>query len=85
MKTIWKFPLRLAGVQTINMPDCAKVRHVAVQHILGPQLWAEVDPTAKTEPRNFAIHGTGQPIADNEQYVGTFHQGEFVWHVYEVK
>jgi hypothetical protein len=52
-----------------------------------PTLWAEVDPTAPTEPRTFEIFGTGHPIHEDmgveRAYVGTCFIGSFVWHVYE--
>jgi len=50
-----------------------------------PALWAEVNTEAETALRAFIIRGTGQPIPDDSlDYVGSFNDGSFVWHVWEV-
>jgi hypothetical protein len=83
MKTIWKWTLR--PETTINMPHGAKL--LAVQEQRGEaQLWALVDPGAKTYPRTFRVYGTGHDLPDDPgQYVGTFQMngGALVFHVFE--
>jgi hypothetical protein len=83
MKTIWKWTLQ--PETTINMPHGAKL--LAVQEQRGePQLWALVDPGAKTYPRTFRVYGTGHNLPDDPgKYVGTFQiQNEaLVFHVFE--
>jgi hypothetical protein len=83
MKTIWKWTLR--PETTINMPHGAKL--LAVQEQRGePQLWAMVDPGAKTYQRTFRVYGTGHVMPDDPgQYVGTVqsHSGVLVLHVFE--
>jgi hypothetical protein len=83
MKTIWKWTLQ--PETTINMPHGAKL--LAVQEQRGePQLWALVDPGAKTYPRTFRVYGTGHNLPDDPgQYVGTFqiHNEALVFHVFE--
>lgn len=82
--TVWKFVLRRAELQDVEMPVGAKVLHVAMQgHDI--TLWAWVDPDAKVESRRFAITGSGAPAPtpDQARYHGTVIDGAFVWHVFE--
>lgn len=52
------------------------------------QMWAEVDPNAPQADRVFHVYATGEPIQEDDQYIGTATREdefgfEFVWHVYE--
>jgi hypothetical protein len=82
VKTIWKFPFELSDAAVIEMPQRAKVLHVAAQNG-APTIWALVDTEAPKEPRTFRIVGTGHPIPEDVKHAGTFQQGPFVWHVFE--
>jgi hypothetical protein len=83
MKTIWKWTLHHGVI--INIPHGAKL--LAVQEQRGkPQLWALVDPGAKTYPRTFHLYMQGEDLPDDPgQYVGTFQMpgGALVYHVFE--
>jgi hypothetical protein len=50
-------------------------------------IWAIVDPNADRERRVFEVFGTGQSMHDDmgveREYVNTFQQGPYVWHVFE--
>jgi hypothetical protein len=67
------------------MPKGAKVLTVAYQHN-ALCLWAEVSADAPKEQRLFLICGTGHPIPDGAQYIGTVQDagGSLIWHVYEI-
>lgn len=87
-KTIWKFPIVITDLQTVPLPDGAKVLTVAEQR--GDLcLWAEVNPDAPKVKRTFEVFGTGHPMHTDmgveRGYVGTAQTegGSFVWHVYE--
>lgn len=82
MKTIYKYPLADSGL--LNLPTGAKIVHCDVQRDI-PTLWIEVDTVAELEERRFTVYGTGHPIGDNATHVGTYFDGPFVWHVYEIK
>lgn len=87
MKTIWKFPLYLADVQTIEMPAGAKILSVQVQRD-NLCLWALVDPDAAKEGTTILIYGTGHKItAANPEHIGTFQlsDGALVFHVFTNK
>lgn len=84
MNTICKFPLVLTDMQEITVPAGAQLLTVQLQDET-PCLWALVDGYAGlTETRTIEIHGTGNPILSGlRQYVATFQQPPFVWHVFE--
>lgn len=84
MRAIWKFEVTPTDRFVIDMPKEAKLLAVQVQHGV-PQLWAEVDTDNAKEYRTFAIYGTGNMLpSDPGKYVGTFQDGIFVWHLYEI-
>lgn len=84
--TIWKYQLRVATEQRIDMPVGAKILTVQLQGG-EPHLWAMVNlAETKTESRLIAVFGTAHSISgwDAENYVGTFQLGEgmLVFHVF---
>ena len=84
-RTVWKFEFAICDdAQIANMPNGAKLLHVTMQ---GNRLclWAEVKPDMPIFERKFFVHGTGHPIPYGRNYVGTAHDGPFVWHLYEGK
>lgn len=84
MRSIWKFPLMLDDVVTVEMPRDATVLCVQVQQDV-PCLWAVVNPESPKEKRQFRICGTGHKLDGKVNYIGTFqlHNGELVFHVFE--
>lgn len=50
----------------------------------GVQMWVEVHRTGPKAGRRFRVIGTGQPIEDNERYIGSAMCPPFVWHVVEI-
>lgn len=86
MTTIWKYELEPADRQQVLMPKGAAILCVQKQSG-GLCLWAMVDSQEKTEPREIALFGTGNPIdvhPERLKYIGTAQQGPFVWHVFEI-
>ena len=88
MRTIFKYPLEVTdNEQKMLMPEGARVVNVGTQLDGFVYLWALVDsssrPFSVTTIRTFVIVGTGHPIPDGVEYVGTVQQGPFVWHVLE--
>ena len=85
MRTIWKYALQVADLQTIAMPQGAQVLCVQTQSGI-PQLWALVDPGAPMKERAFVTYGTGQEMPDcPDVYIGTYQirGGALVFHVFE--
>lgn len=86
MRTIWKFPIPTATTTdavTLEMPKGAQVVRFASQAGV-PTIWALVDDQAALEDRPFQTFGTGHPVTDGAQYVGSYEQGPFVWHVFDM-
>ncbi len=85
MKKIFKYQLKVVGVQMVKMPKGAAVLTVQTQHN-NPCIWAEVDPDAPIVKRRFIMYGTGHPMLSEEvtHYVGTYQlpQSGLVFHVY---
>lgn len=85
MKTIYKYPLRIADEQEIYMPDGAIPLSVQMQgdHAC---LWVLVDPDRSQCKRRILIHGTGHSIEeDGIKYIATFQMsvGALVFHAFE--
>jgi hypothetical protein len=82
MKQIWKF--KVMGV--IEMPKGAEILTVKVQDLNNVCIWTKVDPEMETESRMFVVIGTGHSFDDtNKEYIGTYLDGPFVWHLFEIK
>lgn len=83
MKSVWKYILQPKdGQQVFLMPKGATILSVAMQHGV-PMMWVEVDKEVSREPRNFQVHGTGEPILNGGVFVGSAVGVPFVWHIYE--
>ena len=88
MKHIWKFNLKAALGEPDpvyhHMPKNGRIIHVHTQDDV-PCIWVEFDEGDEFVDRGFCIAGTGWVTSSNTTtYVGTTHQGPFVWHIYEV-
>jgi hypothetical protein len=87
MRTVHKFPLptNIGGgdIVELQMPAHAVIRRFALQNHV-PTLWVEIDDKTDLMPRRFQIFGTDHPLPAHAAYVGTYEQGPFVWHVYQV-
>lgn len=84
MKAIWKFAL--SEHCTLDMPVGATILTAREQ---GDDvcMWAEVDPRAPMEKREFHVFGTGFKLPEKAMvYLGTaqLHGGRLVLHAYEV-
>ena len=83
-KLVWKYPLEMLEMQTIQIPAGAKLLHVDTQGTERPVLWAAVNPDMPMENRRFVVVGTGHlEIPKDCVYVGTAVGPVYVWHVFE--
>lgn len=86
MKAIWKIPIPIEDVFTLDMPVGAEILSAQTQDN-SIQLWAMVDPAASGEPRTFRLAGTGHPLGDHHlEFIGTvqLHGGRIVFHLFEI-
>jgi hypothetical protein len=86
MKRIFKFPLAIIDIQSIDMPEGAEI--LSVQNQNGAVCaWALCDPIAPLVGCEIRIVGTGNPTPDNPgKFLGTVqtYDGSLVWHIFEV-
>lgn len=85
MKTVWKFPLIFGDISLIEVPLGAEPLSVGRDPQGNLSLWALVDPHEhrRTQIR-LRIAGTGHPVYSAEpKFLGTIHDGDFVWHVFQ--
>lgn len=85
--TVLKYPLSSLmdkGSDVVEMPAGARIILVDRQHGV-PTLWVEVGLADDMERRLFVLYGTGQRIDDNHEWVGSYQDPPYVWHVYESK
>jgi len=89
MKTIYKYPLLLeSSIHEVELPMGAEIVHVGVQAPGVLTFWAIVNTDNDNELRRFDIRGTGHQLPDyasKDAHIGTAFDGEFVWHLFEVK
>jgi len=87
MRKIFKYEFEIEKRFSLNLPMVNEIVHVECQDGT-PCIWAIVDPDVATEPTDFRVVGTGHPIEDDEYdtlyHQGTFQQGPFVWHLFQV-
>jgi len=86
-RAIWKYPLDLKGVQTVEMPEGAEILSVQTQTHSGRVcLWALVSTQVPLSNRRIHIHGTGHPtVMQRGAFVGTVQTPDgFVWHVFDM-
>ena len=86
-QTIWKYPFEIKDEICLEMPEQAQILTVQVQAGTAC-IWALVSPNPHriAAKRWFRIYGTGHPVDEPGQYVGTFqlHGGALVFHLFEV-
>lgn len=86
MRKIYKYPIEIKDINVVSMPYDAEVLTVQMQGNI-PTIWAMVDPDSRPYiERRFQIIGTGHPIPDDfkGEYITTFQESIFVWHIFEV-
>lgn len=90
MKTIWKYIFDypfLPSRKTFDMPSGSFPLTVAIQNSR-ICLWMLVVDTNPIIKRTFCIAGTGEKLPDDihvSNYIGIILQGEYVWHIFEIK
>lgn len=92
MKQIWRFPIDMTEAAnnearfTLEVPVGARILHVALLQRAPhePSLWIKFDPDREPVTHTFEIVGTGNPVPEHSEYVGTWQQDGYVWHLFEV-
>lgn len=84
MSAVWKFTMRFAdGEQLVRtMPFGAIPVRFGMQGGV-PTLWCLVNERNSAQDRRFVIVGTGHPVPNGCEYIGTCDDGPLVWHAFE--
>lgn len=85
---VYKYQIPVTDQPTeLVMPAGAKIVHVGSQQAATVTMWAESEEKPvglMVEARRFLTVPTGGDFTDPDaHYIGTAHDGGFVWHVYE--
>lgn len=85
MRSVWKYPLRVADTQVVDLPTGAEP--LAVQAQDGSLvLWAAVDTDIKeVAPVRLCVFGTGEQIEEDWlslEHLATVQMDGLVWHVF---
>lgn len=83
-RTVWKFPLTgitVEGEVNLRMPVNSQPLCIQVQEGK-PCLWVLAYPNNPQMDYHFYIVGTGQPVESDWQYVGTWQEPPYVWHLF---
>jgi len=85
MNTIHKYPISTEDVQTIQLPEYAKILTVKTQHGK-PVMWVLLDTEAPVSIHHFTLYTTGQAVPLKPgRYIDSFqmHDDNLVLHVFE--
>lgn len=86
MRTIWKFPLVWADIQSIAIPEEYVLLSVQIQRDV-PTLWAIVDEKKPNKNVEIICHGTGHAVdkkidKGRFDYLGTVQHDNLVFHFF---
>lgn len=85
MRTIYKFKLDIASVQTLMLPTHFDILYVGTQGY-DAYVWIELDTADKTEPTEVYMFGAGHNLHVTGVYhIGTVMIGPYVWHYYMLR
>lgn len=85
MKTVYKYPIEFPADEVVlDLPFDAVFVSIGVQNG-GLFLWAMVDPEAAEAKYRLLVRGTGHPIDEAADPLGSFmlHGGALVFHVFQ--
>ena len=85
MNTIHRYTIRIADEQSVEMPEGAQIIHAGEAPNGDLSVWAKVDTTKPLEWRRLAMRGTGHPLPEDAEWVATFRNGHFMWHVFTLQ
>jgi hypothetical protein len=83
MHTIYKYRLKIADTQQIQMPEYAEVIHMGLDPLGDPCLWARVNPEYPAALVDIFVVGTGCNVPERAKiYLGSIKQDQFMWHIF---
>lgn len=87
MITIHKYLIEITSKQKLEIPSGGKIIKVGLDGHNGPSIWAIVETELVEMERIILLFGTGHELPEdiriNCNYIGTFVEQPYVWHVFE--
>lgn len=84
MRTIYKYEFEINDRFSLILPNKFHILKFGTDPNGRPCLWAWIDTEMTKNQRNFRCYGTGHEIDSSpSDYVDTFNQGPFVWHIFK--
>ncbi len=83
MKTIYKYVLADTDLQTIHTRGNVPILSAGLDPQGALCVWVYAYTDDLTCPRQIVIVGTGRPVPDGCEFIGTVTMAPFVWHVFE--
>lgn len=82
MKAIYKYPIKIADTQILDMPVGADIISLQMQNGI-ITIWAIIDIEASLMPVKIRIFGTGIHYSDLVlRHIGSIQDGDYIWHVF---
>ncbi len=84
MRKIHRFEVPVDDQTHVLRFPIDSIKHVAARDPYFVEVWAEVNPGRDVQRTVVQVYGTGQPIPDNVEHIGSAitPSGTFVWHLY---
>jgi hypothetical protein len=82
MNTIWKTPVEIKDWQAVFVTAGAHPIFVGLDPQGVPSIWWEVNAQAVAAERRIVVVGTGNRVPPGCVHIGSFVDGQYVWHVY---
>ncbi len=82
---VYKYELNTSSLGEpfpVEMPVSARILRVGLDPRGKACVWALVDPDAPNYGQMFVIYGTGHEVNPIHDYVDSFNDGPFVWHLF---
>lgn len=83
MKTVFKFQVPFGAEVIHDIASGFRVVHCAHQNGV-PTFWAVLNPEEPTTKAAFIVVGTGTRLPDCAEHLGTYQDGDFVWHIFRL-
>ena len=80
---IYKYELKIPGVNTVPLPIESEILSVQMQQEK-LCMWVMLEPDAPKQIELFVVYGTGWDISDSPgKHLGTVQDRGLVWHVFQ--
>ena len=79
---IWKYPLSITDIQNINIPSRHRILSAGIDPENNVCVWALVASNDAKENVEIRIFGTGTPVDEFGEFIGSVRDGVAIWHIF---